>query len=144
MNNSKKASYKNTVIIWGAMAFSIVLYIVVVELLKLGEVDPAEKEQMNLLKMVFWTIAASYVFIIPFLKKVMLKPEGEQMTPSSTYSPEKLQTYSLITFAIAESVCIYGLVFYILFHSKTDFYILAAVSCAYFFWLFPKKSEWPE
>ena len=78
MNNSKKASYKNTVIIWGAMAFSIVLYIVVVELLKLGEVDPAEKEQMNLLKMVFWTIAASYVFIIPFLKKVMLKPEGEQ------------------------------------------------------------------
>ncbi len=127
-------------IIWGAMLASIVMYI------GIGFVVAAEQpgsppETVELYRMVFTGLAVSVLVAIPVLRRVLMG--GVFLAPSDRGmhgrddgpAPEVLEAAmakymqgSLVGIALAESVCLYGLVLAFLAADGSEVLPFAAVS----------------
>lgn len=145
-----KNGYRITVIMGIAMIASVFVYAVVIEILK-REYEPFEGfapfPEVEILRAALLAIAIVEFFLIRFIKKLILSIK----LLSSSYrknslSPEiqKLSTAAIITYALCDSVAIYGLVLFLIGGSSTDFYIFMGLSLIYFSIYFPRYSEWED
>lgn len=121
-----------------ALIGSVFIYAVVVEILKrvfapfsgFAALTPA---QVQMLKYVFVALAIADFFLIKFMQKIV-----------GARSIQQLVQAAIITFALSESVAVFGLVLFLLGGNAMDFYLFMFLSVFYFWFFFPKYQNWED
>jgi hypothetical protein len=143
---------KGALIISFAFIFSLVIYAALVEFflgdLNLGTGSPG----LGYLKYILMAIAAVEVVMMLIIKNRILPGEAPflQESGSKKDSPgpdeaqfiNRLRTAHIITYALCESIAIYGLILFILEKDKTIFYAFLGVSLFLMLIHFPKYDDW--
>jgi F0F1-type ATP synthase membrane subunit c/vacuolar-type H+-ATPase subunit K len=119
-----------------AMIGSVFIYLVVVEVLKrtlapfagVADFTPA---QVQMLKYIFVALAIGHFFLIKFMQKIL-----------AAGTVEGLFRAAVVTFALSESVAIFGLVLFLLNGNAMDFYLFMFLSLFYFWFFYPKYQDW--
>lgn len=127
-------------IIWGAMLFSLLIYLSMGVLL--GRTLPfflAGTETMNILRGVLYGAAVIELFIAWFLRRRMLGAGEGDMTVRAALG--KYATAVTVFLVLSESVAIYGLVLFMLGGDKTDLYFLVALAAAAMIFYRPRTDE---
>jgi hypothetical protein len=118
------------------MIGSVFIYAVVVEVLKrtqapfagFADLTPA---QVQMLKYIFVALAIGHFFLIKFIQKILVAG-----------TVERLFQAAVVTFALSESVAIFGLVLFLLAGKAMDFYLFMFLSLFYFWFFYPKYQDW--
>ncbi len=121
-----------------ALIGSVFIYAVVVEVLKrafapfagFAALTPA---QVQMLKYIFIALAIADFFLIKFIQKIL-----------GARSIQQLVQAAIITFALSESVAVFGLVLFLLAGRAQDFYLFMFLSVFYFWFFFPKYQNWED
>jgi hypothetical protein len=121
-----------------AMIASVFVYAGVVEWIKwqwapfagFFQLAPA---QATLLKYIFLAFAAVQYGVIKFVQKIV-----------PARSVDNLPQAAIITFALAESVAVFGLVLFLLTGNSLDFYIFMLISLSFFYLFYPKYDDWEK
>ncbi len=145
-----RKAYKTTVIIGLAMMASLLVYTIVVETIRkqhepFGGFSPMP-DVIATLRYALLGVAVMEFFLIQLLNKLMLSAKAPiRKTPGTAqFGPEaqKLMSAAVVTFALCESVAIYGLVLFLVQGNSNDFYLFLLISLAYFSMFFPKYGAW--
>jgi F0F1-type ATP synthase membrane subunit c/vacuolar-type H+-ATPase subunit K len=121
-----------------ALIGSVFIYAVVVEVLKPALAPFAgfaalTPDQVQMLKYVFVALAIADFFLIKFMQKIL-----------GSRSVQQLVQAAIITFALSESVAVFGLVLFLLAGRAQDFYLFMFLSVFYFWFFFPKYQNWED
>ena len=148
-----KDAYRRTSIIGVAMLSTLFMYLVVAMAIQTTQ-DPfggfAALEDVGLLRNIFLGLSLLQVIVIKVIKSRALSISstltapgvGEPTDPSRLVT--RLVTSSIVIFALAESIAVYGLVLFFLNGNSTDFYIFLGLSFLAFVMFFPKYDQWEE
>lgn len=151
-NEELRKAYRMTAFIGLAMMASLVVYTVVVELIKkqnepFGGYAPLPDE-IATLRYALLGVAVVEFFVIRLLNKLMLSGNVPlQSSPTIVrFAPQvqRLVSASIVTYALCESVAIYGLVLFLIQGNSSDFYLFLILSLFSFSIYFPKYSTWEE
>jgi hypothetical protein len=86
-----------------------------------------------LLKYIFLVLAAAQYIIIKVMQKLILAK-----------SVDNLPQAAIVTFALCETVAVFGLVLFLLNGNGLDFYVFMVISLGFFYLFFPKYEQWEE
>jgi len=147
-----KNAQKTALIISFAFIFSLGIYVGLVEFL-LGDLDLGMgSTNLGFLRYVFMAFAAVEVVLMLIIKNRILSGQTKfiQQPDSGKDSPKpgegefinRLRSAHIITFALCESIAIYGLILFILEKDKTVFYAFLGVSLFLMLVHFPKYDDW--
>jgi hypothetical protein len=142
-----KKAYRRTATIGIAMVVSLVAYIAVVVVLQATQESFGAVADASLLRNIFFVIALATIVVVQVLRRRMYRTPSMVSSggePSVNDLIQKLVSTSIITFALAESIAIYGLVLFFLTGAAADFYALLAISLVTFTVFFPRYSRWEE
>ncbi len=152
-NDDLRKAYRMTAFIGLAMIASLIVYAAVVELIKkqnapFGGYSPLPPDVLSTLRYALMGVAAVEFFVIRLLNKLMLSGKVPLRSSAMTaqFAPEVqwLVTAAIVTYALCESVAIYGLVLFLIQGNSSDFYLFLALPFAYFGIYFPKYGTWEE
>jgi F0F1-type ATP synthase membrane subunit c/vacuolar-type H+-ATPase subunit K len=147
-----KKSYRIVLIIGSAMIASLFIYAALVVFMK-SHYRPFEGlspfSNIDILKYILYGLALCEFFLIGLIKKMiisgkLLSTESHQQKSQFTPHIQKQVKASIITFAICESVAVYGLILFFLSGSVIDFLGLFVLSLIYFIVFFPRYSQWEQ
>jgi len=135
-NITLKSRYLAANFIGLAMIAAVFAYAGVVEVIKwqwspftgFAQLPP---QTAVVLKYIFLILAAAQYVIIKVLQKLLLAK-----------SLENLPQAAIVTFALCESVAVFGLVLFLLTGNALDFYVFMVISLGYFYLFFPKYEQW--
>jgi hypothetical protein len=121
-----------------AMIAAVLVYAGVVEVIKwqwavfagFAKLPP---QTASLLKYTFLALAVAQFVIIKVVQKTL-----------PARSLDNLPQAAIITFALCETVAIFGLVLFLLTGSALDFYVFMVISLGYFYLFFPKYEQWEQ
>lgn len=134
--------FRATRIIAVAMIGSLLTYAVVAELIR-ARFAPFQGFSRfpgwETLRWVFLVLAAAEAVGIRFLRTALLTPRQDGRGPG-----ERLQTASIVTFAMCESVGLFGFVLFVVSGSSADFYFFLVLSLLLFGIHFPRWDQWQE
>jgi len=139
-----EAAYRNAAIICGAMAASTLFYAGVVAVISISQAPFegfAGQSQASTLRIVLWTVAVLEAGLIGVVRRALLT---HARTESAATQAGRLITTSVITAALAETPAVLGLVLFMLFGLRADFYALLAISLALQAVYFPRLEGWRE
>ena len=113
-------------------------YLLVVEIIKrylapftgFMEISPPTADTIKYV-LLFWS--AGHYFLIRLLQKRF-----------STPPHLNLPVGAIISFALAEAVALYGLIFFLIAGKAQDFYIFMAISLFFFYMFFPRFDRWEK
>ncbi len=135
--------YRITIIICGALVFSVLIYAGVVEAIALGFIAfeefsfAPEDQTYQILK---WALLIAAISMFPVALVV-----GKIITGTKRAAPEQgLMTIAIIQMAIAESTAIFGLVLFLVAGQRLDFYLFFIIALVYSAIFFPRLSKWEE
>ena len=137
-NISLKSRYLAVNFIGLAMIAAIFVYAGVVEFIKWQWAPfqgfatlPAQTE--SLLRYILLALAAAQYVIIKSIQKIVL-----------AQSRENLPQAAIVTFALCETVAIFGLVLFLLCGNTLNFYLFMVISLGFFYLFYPKYEEWEQ
>lgn len=139
-----EAAYRNAAIICGAMTASTLLYAAVVAVVSVSQAPFegfAGQSQASSLRIALWTVAVLEAGLIGFARRALL---ARSRAEDSATQVGRLFTASVVTAAAAEIPAILGLVLFMLFGLRGDFYALFALSLALEAIYFPRLDGWRE
>jgi F0F1-type ATP synthase membrane subunit c/vacuolar-type H+-ATPase subunit K len=121
-----------------AMIAAIFFYAGVVEVIKwqwapFTGFTKLPPQTASLLKYIFLALAAGQLVIIKAVQKIL-----------PARSLDNLPQAAIITFALCETVAIFGLVLFLLTGNGLDFYVFMVISLGYFYLFFPKYEQWEQ
>ena len=138
-------------IIWGAMLLSLGIYVFVCHVVGSQTARPmGENFPVDLLRNVLYAISAAELFLIHFLKKIMLKAPAAGRPADAPARKEtanvhpavgKYTTAMIICYSIAESIGIYGVVLFFLSHDYQALYAFIFISAVAMVFYRPKFEE---
>ena len=137
-----EAAYRNAAITCGAMAASTLFYAAVVAVISVSQAPFegfAGQYQVSTLRIALWTVAVLEALLIAFARRALLtraRAEG------AAGQAGRLLMTAVITAALAEVPAILGLVLFMLFGLRGDFYVLLALSLALEALYFPRLDGW--
>jgi hypothetical protein len=138
--NWEKA-YRTSTIISYAMAASVLVYAVIVEVFKWQEikVQLIPPDFLDKLRFVFVFLSFAGYFIIDYCRKRLL-------TKSAADTPEtllgRLALANIISLALAELPALLGLFLFLGSGEPRDFYLLLLISVLLFYAFFPRAGFW--
>jgi hypothetical protein len=143
---------KTALIISFAFIFSLVIYAALVEFF-LGDLNlDAGSSDLSYLRYIFMAAAAVEVVLMVIIKNRILSGETKfnQQPDSGKDSPgpdegefiNRLRSAHIITYALCESIAVYGLILFILEKDRTEFYAFLGVSLFLMLVHFPKYDDW--
>ena len=147
-----KKNYSIVRFIGIAMIVSVFIYAIVVEFIK-REYAPFEGfapfNEIYIVRYVLLGLAFIEFFLIGFINKVILSgkmPAQANFYRQETVSSEiqKLTSAAIISYALCESVAIYGLILFILNGGANDFYAFFVLSIICFGKYFPRYAQGEE
>ena len=130
--------YRLATIIGIAMISSLFIYVFVVEFIKVNVNINLPSSMADLLRYLFFGVAIGEFLLIRFLRSHMISG------PSSPAKIQKLFSMTIITYALCESVAIYGLILFFVGGRRFDFYTFLIVSFIFFAVYFPRYGRWEE
>jgi hypothetical protein len=147
-----RKTHKEMLIISVAMIFSLVIYAGLVEFF-LGDLNLGKETSVPaLFRYILMAAAAVEVILMVIIKNRILSGKAKfiQQPGSKKDSPEpkegefiiRLRIAHIITYALCESIAIYGLILFILGKDKTEFYAFLGVSLFLMLVHFPKYDDW--
>jgi F0F1-type ATP synthase membrane subunit c/vacuolar-type H+-ATPase subunit K len=139
-----ETAYRNAAIICGAMAASTLFYAGVVAVISVVQAPFegfAGQSEASTLRIALWTVAALEAGLIGVVRGALLT---RARVEAAATQPGRLVTTAVITAALAETPAILGLVLFMLFGLRADFYILFAFSLALQAVYFPRLDGWRE
>ena len=144
-------AYRRTSIVGMAMLASLFMYLVVAMAIQTTQ-DPFEGfasfEGGELIRNVFLALSLIQIIAIKIIKSRALSIPSPTPAHGSPTDPSRLAgilaTSSIVNFALAESIAVYGLVLFLLNGSSTDFYIFLGLSFLAFVMFFPRYEQWEE
>ena len=144
-----KGAHRKATFVGMAMIFSLIIYVILVEFMKVDIKGNTAPVIVEILRFLFFGLAFVEFFVIRFLRKQLLPLKG--VTESSSNRPQafspiiqKLFMATIITYALCESIAIYGLILFLIGGSRFDFYIFLILSLIYFAVYFPRYSRWED
>jgi hypothetical protein len=137
-NITLKSRYLAVNFIGLAMIAAVLVYAGVVEVIKwqwapfagFAKLPP---QTASLLKYIFLALAAVQFVIIKIVQKIV-----------PARSLDNLPQAAIITFALCETVAIFGLILFLLTGTGLDFYVFMVISLGYFYLFFPKYEQWEQ
>jgi hypothetical protein len=137
-NITLKSRYLAVNFIGLAMIAAIFVYTGVVEVIKwqwapFAGFAKLPGQTASLLKYIFLVVAAAQFVIIKVVQKIV-----------PAQSLDNLPQAAIITFALCETVAIFGLVLFLLTGNALDFYVFMVISLGYFYLFFPKYEDWEQ
>lgn len=131
-------------VLWGALAMSQLLYLLVLVILT-GEGRPddvAPPDDLDILQLVFGAIALGQIPLIFFLRHLLFTtPARAGKFGDRTKARIALQTANLISWALAESVAIFGFVLAFLAYDVMLFVPFLVLALALMVALFPRTAR---
>jgi F0F1-type ATP synthase membrane subunit c/vacuolar-type H+-ATPase subunit K len=142
-----KNAYRRTAIIGIAMIATLAIYILVVVLIQATRESFESPADASLVRNIFLFISLVTIFLIQIFRSRMFRTPsvaGAGEKPSEKDLVQKLVSASVVIFALAESIAIFGLVLFFLTNRATDFYMFLAISLISFTLFFPRYLQWEE
>jgi hypothetical protein len=139
-----EAAYRNAAIICGVMAASTLLYAAVVAVISVSQAPFegfAGQSEASSVRIALWTAAVLEAGLIGPLRRALL---ARARAEGSAAQAGRLFTTSVVIAAAAEMPAILGLVLFMLFGLRGDFYALFALSLALEAIYFPRLDGWRE
>jgi hypothetical protein len=139
-----KKSYLTVALIGGAMAASVIIYAVVVEIIKRTAPFPqwaSVGKGMDTVRLIFFGLGISEAVFITIMKKAgaaRFFPDAD----AGLAAVQKLWALFIVIFALCESVALLGLVLFFLTGRELDFYPFAGLSLLLFALNFPRFEQW--
>ena len=136
--------FRATRIIAAAMIVSLVVYAALIELIKI-QFAPFRgfarfpEELLRVLRLALLATALVEVGLIRILRRALTAAR-----PGAAAPGPRLQTASVVTFGLCESVGIFGVVLFVTFGSSADFYLFLVLSLGLFAFYFPRRDQWEE
>ena len=125
-----------------ALIISLLIYVCLVELIK-QQFAPfggfVQVPQREVLRWAFLAVALVEASLIRFLRGALLAPRAGAGAPGP-----RLQTASIVTLALCESVGVFGVVLFVISGSAADFYLFLALPLGLFAIYFPRHDRWEE
>jgi hypothetical protein len=154
-SESLRKGYQRAVIIGCSMIAGLFTYIGVAEFVAgnnttFNGYSPLPEDVYGKLMLALLALAIFDFALIPFIRNRMLSVGGRSHeTPYSPYSTpppsvQSLVSASIVSFALCESIAIYGLVLFLLNGSRRDFYLFVVIALAAFALYFPRYERWKE
>lgn len=146
-----RKAFRITAIIGLAMIASLAVYAVLVELITRQNAPFGGFTPMpDVIDTLRYALLGAAVLEFPFiqiLNKAMLSPKATFFRNVSTAGPfspdvQRLISSAIITFALCESVAIFGLVLFLVQGKTADFYLFLLISLFYFSIFFPRYGAW--
>ena len=124
------------------MLAGLVVFLVIVEVFKRSP-DFVERsgDGLGTLRIVFYAVAISMVFVISLIHGFMLRAEKSDDIAAIA---GKLTTVSIIVSAMAETPLLLGFVMFMLWGNYTDFYVLGFVTLYLMLRHFPFYGQWEK
>jgi len=151
--NALKRVYFNAVVIWGIFLASIFLYGVLMyvwekKIFPLPPVESIKQDMKNTFVISFAFLSISQMFAGAFLQKMLANTESIaqkiKATPDTVTVGGALMSSFIINLAFRESIAIYGLGLYMVFHSVDLFYYFAIPSFFLILIVYPSFNYWKE
>lgn len=146
-----KKGYRVAIIIGIAMIGSLFIYAAIVEFIKINYKSFkgfSPFPEVEILRYIFFGITIAEFFLIGFIKKFILSREvtDENNPNQRAFSPriQRLLTTAIVTYAICESIALYGFVLFLIGGSSFDFYIFMVISFIFYVGYFPRYLQWEE
>jgi hypothetical protein len=146
--------YRLAVYICCAMIASVFIYAGVVEYLEVQNApfhgySPLPAAVYDKLRLILLVVALVDFALIPYIRNSALKAASRLGTApvagANLPGPVgKLITVSMITFALCESIAIYGLVLFLVNGGRQEFYLFLLIALAAFAIHFPRYNRWEE
>jgi len=137
-----EAAYRNAAIICGAMTASTLLYAAVVAIVSVG-LAPFEgfagQSGASTVRIALWTAAAFEAGLIGFARRALL---ARSRVDGAGALAGRLVTSAVIIAALAEMPAILGLVLFMLYGLRADFFALFTLSLALEAIYFPRLDGW--
>ncbi len=140
-NDKLEKAYQTNKIISYALAASILLYAVIVEIFRfkgitLNLLAPAVLEK---LRFVFVFLSFALYFIINFINQKLLVKKSTDTQESLL---QKLALANIVSLAFCELPALFGFVLFLGSANPRDFYLLLIISVLLFYFFFPRYSFW--
>jgi F0F1-type ATP synthase membrane subunit c/vacuolar-type H+-ATPase subunit K len=150
-----KKGYRQARIIGMAMVFSVLVYALIVEIMRINPAfsrEPLLPKGADSIKYIFLGLALIQFFLIKMIRRRFLLREPGQatrlqtglQTGSVSIKVARLLVTSIITYALCESIAVYGLVLFFVTKRPFDFYLFMGISLLYFAAYFPRYTQWEE
>lgn len=136
-----RAAHRRAVFVVGAMAASLIVYAILVEALGRTGVITRTSSASELLRLVFYAVAVSMVFISHVLKAFMLR---NFRAAGAEEALARLTSVSVITGAVSETPAVLGLVLFFIGAYYTDFYFMLIISAYLLARHYPRYSTWEQ
>ena len=146
-----KEAYRRTAVIGVAMMSTLVMYLVVALVVESTN-DPFEGfaglEDGGLLRNLFLGLSLLQIVAIKIIRsRALYTPHQpvpyQEATPArQSQLRSRLVALSIVTFALAESIAVFGLVLFLLNGEATDFYVFLGLSLLTFIMFFPQYHQW--
>jgi F0F1-type ATP synthase membrane subunit c/vacuolar-type H+-ATPase subunit K len=136
-----RKEYRLTSIICGAIASSLLIYALVVELSRIKQVSLAsvDPQMLEYIRLTLVVISFSLYLVITYLSGLILKRTQQDNWRTLV---TKLRAANIISLALSEMPAVFGLVLFFLSGVPRDFYILLILSAALIYIFFPRFSAW--
>ncbi len=134
--------YRITRAIGAAMVASLLVYVLIVQLVRLrfaAFAGFARFPQWEVLRYVFVGMAVADAVLIRVLKARALAAGAAVVAPGA-----RLQVASIVSFALCEAVGVLGFVLFLIAGSPVDFYFFFVLSLLLFGIHFPRYQQWEE
>jgi hypothetical protein len=149
---SLRKGYRLAVYICCAMIASVFLYTGVAEYLAIKNApfhgySPMPAAVYDKLRLILLGVALVDLALIPFIRNSALKAGSRPGTANVANLPEpvgRLVTASIISFALCESIAIYGLVLFLINGGRQEFYLFLLIALVAFAIHFPRFGRWQE
>ena len=149
-----KKTYQVALMMGLAMIGSLFVYAACVELIKTNfrpfkGFSPFPGQEI--LRYLFLGMTVAEFALIKFIRRFIL--QGKEATPGISRSQDpsfsssrvsKLLSAAIITYALCETVAIYGLVLFFMGGSSFDFYFFMVLSLIFFAVYFPRYNQWQD
>jgi len=144
LSDALRKTFRQTVIVSGAVAASLLVYVVVLEVIRTTLKPfrgfwPVSNSQT--IRYLFYGAAVAIIILTRLLSRALLRSEpGEG--PSALIN--RLARTAILTAALSEIPVVLGFALFILTGSSRDFYYLFLVSLILEFMYFPRMQAWQE
>jgi len=140
--------HRTAVYICCAMIASVFVYMGVAEFLAAQNApfhgySPVPGDIYNKLRLILLALALADLALIPFLHNRVLSA-GNRSSTSSVSSYQRLISASMVSFALCESIAVYGLVLFLLNGRLRELYLFIFISLVSFVIHFPRYGRWEE
>jgi hypothetical protein len=130
-----------SVFITFSMMVSLVVYVVVVEIIRLGDRAPIAPGVLQVVRLASFAAGLAVFVAARVARRAMLRK-----TPTDPLEVllARLTRVSVVTAALSEAPAVLGLALFFVGGRRTDFYVMAVLSVVMFAMYFPRMSVWKD